>query len=250
MYNAIHADAVKRGLPNPEVIAKLGAAQTSLESGYGTRLVGNNAFGIKGVGPAGSTNAMTTEYVNGKPVRMMQQFKKFNDVAESATGYLDFLLQNKRYKGVLASTNIEEAIARQGQTGYATSPTYAAELSKINAVMSRSGNPTTPVSKSVNTSALNDIAAANKAKQDNAEEEARTRQFRAETALAEEKADADKKAFTDKLSSTSPLSDPATAFDQLLQETRTSNQLLTELLSTNERHVSIAQGQSGNLYAQ
>lgn len=248
MYNAIYTDAVNRGLPNPDIIAKLGAAQTSLESGYGTRLVGNNAFGIKGVGPAGSTSAMTTEYVGGKPVRMMQQFKKFNDVAESATGYLDFMLENKRYKGVLASTTIEEAIAKQGKTGYATSPTYAAELSKINAAMSTStASLNTPSPKPVNSSSLNTFAAE---RQNKADAERQQQDKLEQEALREqERKEASQQSFAESLKTTSPLEDKMQSFDQLLEATKTSNELLSQLLSTHERHISIAQAQSGNVYA-
>jgi len=135
MYTAIYNDAVAKGLPNPESVARLGAAQSSLETGYGKHIVGNNAFGIKGKGTAGSVNAKTQEFENGQMVNTKANFAAFNTVEESASGYVDFLLKNKRYKGVLAAQTPEEAIAAQAKTGYATDPKYGAKLAAINASM-------------------------------------------------------------------------------------------------------------------
>jgi hypothetical protein len=45
------------------------------------------------------------------------------------------------------------------------------------------------------------------------------------------------------------MDDKLQVFEQILQELRTSNQMTADLLSTHEKHVSIAQAQSGNLYA-
>ena len=138
MYNALYAAAKEKGVPNPEVIAKLGATQTSLETGYGRHMVGNNAFGIKGSGP-NSVNAGTQEFVGGKMVGMKQSFRSYNNVTDSAADYIDFLQKNPRYKGVLAATNINEAITAQSKTGYATDPNYGSKLASINTKMGGGG---------------------------------------------------------------------------------------------------------------
>ena len=133
MYAAVYEAAKQRGLPNPEVIASIGAAQTSLETGYGKHMVGNNAFGIKGSGPAGTVNANTQEFVNGRMVGMKQGFRAYGDVTESANDYVDMMLKNqKRYGGVLNATSVEEAIAAQAKSGYATDPAYGSKLASIN----------------------------------------------------------------------------------------------------------------------
>lgn len=132
MYKAIYDQAVAKGVENPEVVARLGAAQTSQETGYGKHMVGNNAFGIKGKGTAGSVNAQTQEFENGGMVKQKADFAAFNSPEESAGGYIDFLMKNPRYKGVLSAKTTEEAIAAQGKSGYATDPNYFAALTSIN----------------------------------------------------------------------------------------------------------------------
>jgi flagellum-specific peptidoglycan hydrolase FlgJ len=134
MYNAVYAAAKEKGVPNPEVIAQLGATQTSLETGYGRRMVGNNAFGIKGSGP-NSVSATTQEFVGGKMVTTKQNFRSYSDPTESAADYVNLLMSDKRYKGVIAAKNINEAIAAQSRSGYATDPDYGAKLTSISAKM-------------------------------------------------------------------------------------------------------------------
>lgn len=131
MYNALLAAAKAQGVPNPEVVAQLGAAQTSLETGYGQHVPGNNAFGIKGVGPAGSTSDSTQEFENGRMVTKNQGFRKYNSVAESAADYITFLKTNPRYKGVLNAKTIQDAVTAQANSGYATDPNYGSKLASI-----------------------------------------------------------------------------------------------------------------------
>jgi flagellum-specific peptidoglycan hydrolase FlgJ len=133
MYNAVYEAAKASGLPYPEVIASLGASQTSLETGYGKHMVGNNAFGIKGTGSAGTVNANTQEFVGGKMVGMKQGFRAYGDVTESANDYVNMMIKNqKRYSGVLTAKTVEEAIAAQAKSGYATDPSYGSKLASIN----------------------------------------------------------------------------------------------------------------------
>lgn len=131
MYDSIYKSAVEKGVPNPEVIAQLGAAQTAVETAYGTRMVGNNAFGIKGVGPAGSVTASTTEVLNGQTVRINDGFRRYNNLDESAADYVDFLKKNPRYKEVLQATNVTDAANKIRAAGYATDPAYAAKVTAV-----------------------------------------------------------------------------------------------------------------------
>jgi len=131
MYNSLLAAAKEKGVPNPEVLAHLGATQTSLETGYGRRMVGNNAFGIKAGRGMDGVTAATSEFIGGRMVGMNQRFRRYGDVTESAGDYIDLMRNDPRYRRVLASGNIDEAIAAQARSGYATDPEYGAKLASI-----------------------------------------------------------------------------------------------------------------------
>ena len=135
MYDAVYKAAKEKGLANPEAVAELGAAQTSLETGYGKHMVGNNAFGIKAKKGGDEVTASTQEFEGGKMVTKNQSFRKYGSPEESAKDYVDFLAENKRYAGVLSSKTGEEAISAQGKTGYATDPAYFQKLKSISAKM-------------------------------------------------------------------------------------------------------------------
>lgn len=127
MYNTLLAEATKAGLKNPEVIAKLGTAQSSLETGYGKHAPGQNYFGIKGAGGSQKTK----EFINGQWVTVNDSFRQYGSMEESAKGYIEFLKKNKRYRKVLESGSIDEAVELLGKTGYATDPEYARKLVSI-----------------------------------------------------------------------------------------------------------------------
>jgi len=134
VYNALHKEAKKAGVKNPEVIATLGASQSSLETGFGENISGrHNYFGIKAQrGEAGTTQA-TKEFDprSGTTVNTTGKFKNYKDFDESAADYIKFLQTNPRYKNVLESKTVEKAIEEQGKTGYASAPDYAEKLSSI-----------------------------------------------------------------------------------------------------------------------
>lgn len=139
MYQTLLEEAKKAKVANPEAVARLGASQSSLETGYGKSTAGgNNYFGIKGGGNSVETQEWDPKL--GKMVTIKDSFRKYNSMEESAADYIKFLQENKRYKDVLAAKSAEEAIAAQGRTGYATDPDYAKKLAAINA----RGQPTTP----------------------------------------------------------------------------------------------------------
>lgn len=170
MYGAVYEAAVARGLPYPEVVASLGASQTSLETGYGKHMVGNNAFGIKGTGSAGTVNANTQEFVGGRMVGMKQGFRAYGDVTESANDYVDMMLKNqKRYGGVLTAPTVEQAIAAQARSGYATDPAYGSKLSSINSKFaSQGGNKPEPKIPSTG-STVNRASVENKVEKEKAQ---------------------------------------------------------------------------------
>jgi len=129
MYSTLKAKAEEMGFKNPEAIARVGAAQSALETGYGKALAGgNNYFGIKG---SGGNKQSTKEY---SPERgyytSNESFRTYNNMGDSAADYLR-LMQNPRYAKVAAAETPEEAIAYQGKSGYATTPSYASALRSI-----------------------------------------------------------------------------------------------------------------------
>lgn len=129
IYNTLKVKAEEMGFKYPEAIARVGAAQSALETGYGTALAGgNNYFGIKG---SGGNKQRTKEY---SPERgyysANESFRTYNGMEDSATDYLR-LMQNPHYAKVAMAQTPEEAIAAQSRSGYATSPQYGSSLRSI-----------------------------------------------------------------------------------------------------------------------
>lgn len=91
-------------------------AQWAHESSWGTRVKGNNYYGIKGKG----TSFRTHEYINGKKVYMNDSFRAYSGLAESTEDYASLisrLYPNTRTQGVMGLMN--------GKNGsYATDPNY------------------------------------------------------------------------------------------------------------------------------
>jgi LysM repeat protein len=125
------ADAIKSqretGVP-----ASVTLAQAALESGWGKSGLstqGNNFFGIKGKGPAGSVTMPTKEFLNGKWVTVDAPFRKYNSPSESFADHGNFLRQNKRYAEAFKHTDNAERFAQEiHKAGYATDPEYSNKL--------------------------------------------------------------------------------------------------------------------------
>jgi hypothetical protein len=117
--------ATKAGAKYPELVA----AQWALESGWGDHLSGkNNYFGIKGQG----TKKTTTEYVNGKPIQILDEFQDFDSPEECVQYLVDRWYKDwKTYKGVNRASSRENAAKMLVSEGYATDPAYADKLVKI-----------------------------------------------------------------------------------------------------------------------
>lgn len=127
IYSALLNAAKNRGVPNPEILAQLGAAQSSLETGGGRHAPNNNYFGIKG--PGGSY--ATTEVVNGRPVSTRASFRGYPSMQDSANDFVRLISNSPRYRGVLNADTLGGAIAAQARSGYATDPNYGAKLAQI-----------------------------------------------------------------------------------------------------------------------
>jgi flagellum-specific peptidoglycan hydrolase FlgJ len=122
-----------------EVAANLGIshrivlAQAALESGWGSKMKGNNLMGIKSHGEAGGVDVVTHEVLNGRKVKITDSFRQYDTPEDSIRGYGKFLKANSRYKHFLrAGAESEDAQLSALQTsGYATDPKYAFKLRNI-----------------------------------------------------------------------------------------------------------------------
>ncbi len=115
--------------------------QAALESGWGRGEIrmaagaaSHNLFGVKaGRGWQGPTaDVMTTEYVNGAPVKTVERFRAYGSYAEAFKDYANLLAANPRYAQVLNERTDAAAFARGlQQAGYATDPNYADKLTRV-----------------------------------------------------------------------------------------------------------------------
>ena len=124
--------ASKAGAKYPELVA----AQWALESGWGSSISGkNNYFGLKGTG----TKHQTKEFVNGKEITIIDEFKDFASADECVQYLVDRWYKDwKEYKGVNNATSRENAAKMLVTQGYATDPKYA---EKLIGIMSKNSAP-------------------------------------------------------------------------------------------------------------
>lgn len=135
MRDAVQVAAAETGVP-----AKLIMSQAALESGWGKREIllengqtSHNLFGIKATGSwkGAVTNIMTSEFVDGKMMKMKQPFRAYNSYEDSLTDYARLISTSPRYESVLSAPTAEEAARRVQEAGYATDPNYADKLISI-----------------------------------------------------------------------------------------------------------------------
>jgi len=115
--------------------------QAALESGWGKREIKNtdgstshNVFGIKATSDwTGKTaSAVTTEYVNGKPQKVVEKFRSYDSYEDALTDYASVLKSNPRYAPVVEASRDAAGFAHGMQkAGYATDPQYAKKLISI-----------------------------------------------------------------------------------------------------------------------
>lgn len=116
------------------ILPSVSISQAVLESGGGSSGLtrrANNLFGIKGTGTAGSIEMVTTEYINGKPEKVIANFRAYNNYAESLEDYGELIGTAKRYEGVRNAKDYKSALVALNSSGYATDPMYSAKLSEI-----------------------------------------------------------------------------------------------------------------------
>lgn len=124
-WDGVKAAAIAAGALHPDLVA----AQWALESGWGKSTSGkNNYFGIKGPG----TLAATQEVINGKTVKIQDEFIDFRSLGECVEYLVDRWHRDwKEYKGTNNAKTRDEAARWLVKEGYATDPVYAEKLIKI-----------------------------------------------------------------------------------------------------------------------
>lgn len=135
MTEAAKVAASESGVP-----AKLILSQAALESGWGKREIkhedgstSHNLFGIKASSnwKGKVVSVMTTEYENGVPRKMPQNFRAYDSYADSFADYARLISSNQRYSDVVGAPSAEEGARRIQAAGYATDPAYADKLISI-----------------------------------------------------------------------------------------------------------------------
>ena len=136
-----HTDAAKAAEAATGIPAAFMIAQSAHETGWGKKeIIGrdgsnsNNLFGIKaGANWKGPTvDVMTTEYIGGRPQKVVQKFRAYASHAESFADYAKLIKDSPRYQNVVAAGSDAKGFAQGLQkAGYATDPAYAQKLGRV-----------------------------------------------------------------------------------------------------------------------
>jgi len=101
------------------------------ETGYGRFAEGNNLFGIKGTGPAGSFSTQTWEDYGDGRVTIVDNFRGYHSVAESFVDFAKLVTTSQRYQGAMGQTTVEGFVDGLRRGGYMTDPDYVQKISAI-----------------------------------------------------------------------------------------------------------------------
>jgi flagellum-specific peptidoglycan hydrolase FlgJ len=122
----------------PPALTPVTVAQFLLESDWGRRGIGeaNNFFGIKARENEPSVSVETTEYVDGKPVKVQQRFRQYDSMAESFADHARLICDRtsggkKIYSEALGHPSDPIAFAHALTGIYATDPEYGNKLVAI-----------------------------------------------------------------------------------------------------------------------
>ena len=117
--------------------AEITFEQMCLESAYGkktcidinTGINGNNYFGIKGIGPAGSVTCETKEEIAGKMVAVIDDFRAYNSMDESIEDHSNLLVNT--YQQYIVTGSVEDWCNALKKGGYATASNYKEEILSV-----------------------------------------------------------------------------------------------------------------------
>jgi len=113
----------KQGFP-----ANVLLAQAANESSRGEAAPGNNYFGVKGSGTAGSNYLATSEYGSSGYYPTKSKFAAYNTPEDSINAYIKLVMSYPGVSQAVASGDTTAVIKAIADAGYATSPTYARDI--------------------------------------------------------------------------------------------------------------------------
>lgn len=131
--NSVATGAIN-GWKKYRILPSVSIAQAIVESGWGKSqlaTIGNNLFGIKGRYQNQYVLMPTQEYVNGQYITINAEFRKYPSWSTSIEDHGNFLNINSRYSNILGVRDYRKVTQGLQDDGYATSPTYAANLNNI-----------------------------------------------------------------------------------------------------------------------
>lgn len=111
--------------------ASVTLAQAALESGWGHHSPGNNFFGIKGKGPAGSQMLWTREFKGGGLVRVRAKFRRYETPLQSFLDHARVISHGRYLRHAMAHTQSAKSFVTALQSGkykYATDPQYTRKV--------------------------------------------------------------------------------------------------------------------------
>ncbi len=148
-----HSKAAQRAEAETGIPASFMVSQAALETGWGRKEIRHadgspsfNLFGIKATpgwkGPVAEVT--TTEYVNGRAVKVTAKFRAYGSYAESFADYARMMKSSPRYAAATQAVAAQSRTASAGdarhaarfaqglqQAGYATDPAYADKLTRV-----------------------------------------------------------------------------------------------------------------------
>ena len=136
-----HTGAAQEAEKRTGIPAAFMISQAALETGWGRKEIrhgdGTPAFNLFGVKAGASwkgavAEVATTEYIDGKPQKVMAKFRAYGSYAESFSDYARLMSESPRYQRVASSRGDASGFAKSLQrAGYATDPAYADKLTRV-----------------------------------------------------------------------------------------------------------------------
>ena len=131
----------KQAAEKLSVDPRLLIAQAALETGWGKFVMhdaagnpGFNLFGIKAGNSwqGDSIQIETLEVEKQQFKKVSASFRKYKDLAESFSDYVNFIADNPRYReAVQAASQADQYVEQLQSSGYATDPNYASKIMRI-----------------------------------------------------------------------------------------------------------------------
>lgn len=122
----------REDMKKTKILASLTIAQAILESNWGksslSQAPNNNLFGIKGTYKGNYVIKPTTEFENGKWIKINAKFRKYPSWKESIADHSALFNSMARYKNLRGCTDYRLACKYVREDGYATDPNYTNKL--------------------------------------------------------------------------------------------------------------------------